>query len=222
MVARGISNFAAVPRFLRKDSVRSLTSTETANVPVKGRSKTTREGHRRAVRFEVDENDIIVADVHEIEMINEADASQYFTTRAQSSKQKKQVAEEATEYAREHAEFIRRLEALFNSPLARSPAPAMGEREVIDMIFEMGESDARGIECRMCPQILRHKQWAMKTVLRRQAQLKRDGVCPATVSKLLRTCCEQVGKNSRDMALKLALSDDIEAQKAYDEMDQSS
>jgi hypothetical protein len=173
------------------------------------------------VRFEVDENDTIITDVHVYEMVSEEEALRYFTNKEDARKQKKQVADEATEYASDHAEFIQRLCALFNSPLARSSASTMGEREVIDLIFELGESDARGFECRMCPQILRHKQWAMRTILRRQAQLKRDGVCPSTISNLLRTCCEQVNKNARDMALKYAIADDIEAQKAYDELDHS-
>jgi hypothetical protein len=189
-----------------------------SNASVKSsKSEQSRRRTKTAVRFAVDENDIIKTDVHEYEKMNEDEASLCFTTKTQVKEQKKLVAKEASGYARDHVDFVDRLEALFNSPLmAGSPGPAMDERKVIDLIFQIGESEARGYECRMCPLILTHKQWAMKTILRRQAQLKKDGVCSSSLSELLRTCCEQVNRNARDVAIKYAMADDVEAQKVYD------
>lgn len=221
MVARSISNFPTFPRFLRRDaSIASIGSTESANASSKTKAnRQTRRRSRPVVTFALDENDAIKTVVHEYEKATEEEKPLYYTTKAQVKAQKKQVAIEATEFARANAKFIERMDALFNSPLAPgSSRTAMDEREVIETIFKIGDSEARGYEGRMCPMMLRHRQWAMKSIIRRQEQLKRDGVCPATISELLRACCETVNSSARGMAIKYAMADDLEAQKVYDEV----
>jgi hypothetical protein len=219
MVARSISNFPTFPRFLRRDaSIASIGSTESANASSKSRAKKqTRQRRRTVVTFAIDENDAIKTEVHEYEKPTDEEKPLCYTTKAQVKAQKKQVAIEATEFAQANAKYIERLDAMFGSPLTPGSLRAsLDEKEVIETIFKIGESEARGYEGRMCPMMLRHRQWAMKSILRRQEQLKKDGVCASTISELLRACCETVNGSARGMAIKYAMADDIEAQKVYD------
>jgi hypothetical protein len=221
MVARSISNFPTFPRFLRRDaSIASIGSTESANASSKTKaSKQTRQRRRSVVTFALDENDAIKTVVHEYEKPTEEEKPLCYTTKAQVKAQKKQVAIEAIEFARANAKFIERLDAMFNSPLTPGSMRAtMDEKEVIETIFKIGDSEARGYEGRMCPLMLRHRQWAMKSIIRRQDQLKKDGVCPPSISELLRACCETVNGSARGMAIKYAMADGLEAQKVYDDV----
>lgn len=205
------------PRFLRRESSIKSQSTLESTESTGKISKKKPQQRRTRVRFEFDENDQVKAQMCVYDAVREDEIDLCFTPKPQMKQQKKNALEEATDYAQRNAHYVQCLEMLFSTPLKCSSSS-----ENVDQKYEalciIGECEARGLESRMSPLIVRHKQWAMNSILRRQEQLKKEGLSNTSAADVLRVCCEHVNKGTRDLALKYAMADEMEAQKIYVEI----
>ena len=203
------------PRFLRRESsVRSLATLESTESTTKSHPKS-RHTRRTRVRFEFDENDQVKSQVCVYPAIEAREKDLCYTPRQELKQYKRDANEDAADFVRANALYVQCLETVFNSPLKCGLASGVDEE---DALHAIGECEVRGLEGRMSPLIGRHKQWAVKSILRRQEQLRSEGMSAANSAEILRVCCEHVNKSTRELALKYAMADELQAQKIYEDL----
>jgi hypothetical protein len=204
------------PRFLRRQesssSRWSVQSTDSTNKSCPRPSR-----RRIRVRFDFDENDAVRATVHEYDGRTEEEKELCFGSKDEMKQQKKDAVNEALDCARGNTKYVESLELLFNTPL-KSNREGCSMEEEQEAIRILGESTVRGLETRINPLINRHMQWALCTVLSRQAQLRKQSRNQMETCEMLRLCCEKVNMSTAELARKYAMADDMEAQKIYKEI----
>jgi hypothetical protein len=187
----------------RKSTTRTLdTASVTPSLNSKsGTNKTESKQVKKAprVRFEIDpESDDVKATVCEYEQDLDSDElGRYYCPRWQLKLRKSVVIQKAHDFALENRDYVRTLEGLFNSPLSPSTASNKSKRlddsfscsglsgiateedddDDVGVLFDLhGDcySASRGLEPFMVPILKRHKQWAIRTTIRRHRQLVQE------------------------------------------------
>lgn len=176
--------------------------------------------------------------VHEYQEVPYEDHHRVYMSSDELQQEKDDAAEAAKAFARNNRECVERLELLLDSPFQKrtknnknrkaeeGEEDKDGGSDVPDEgLFSMSDFEAiqvlckseglRGLEHRVSALMRRHQRHVNESVLSRHRSLKaEDKPCS---DMILRSRCQLVNKTTKELAIKMAQGDAVEAKRIYDE-----
>lgn len=187
--------------------------TDTAAITSKA-AMTSSKKRPRNVSFQMNEHDEILCSVHVYAAIPaQCRRNVYWSKFELNQLRRERKACEATYSLCD--DYVFSIERLLDSPLKCHLVQSsdLTEQQAVATLTQA--THVRGLESRLSSLIQGHHRYAVRAVLTRHSQLRRDGVPHPEV--LLRALSEQVSECNRDFAAKLAQGDRLEAIKVYQE-----
>lgn len=169
---------------------------------------------KKKVRFQVDGHDKVLSTVHLVQATQEHEKVLYYATKEGITSMKQTARTEAQMFAKEHRELLDSIDRLLDSPVVRKrlSQDSISEAQAIEVLTQ---SESRGLEMRMSKNLWRHQKWAIRSILTQYFQLADCG--SNYVDAALRTHCLYVSRCSQELARSLAIGDEMEARKIYQE-----